>query len=94
MRRIGVLERDHGYTLIGIPYDRPVVGYGGETVNTLRLWSAVAPDGRGGRGGEPPPLRTDGTAGCGESRVVCGGDMGSQRLPGAPRLARTTRAMK
>src|SRR5579883_2408699 len=35
-----VLERDHGYTLIGIPYDRPVVGYGGETVNTLRLWSA------------------------------------------------------
>ena len=39
-----VLERDHGYTVIGIPYDRPVVGYGGETVNTLRLWSAVAPD--------------------------------------------------
>jgi glycogen phosphorylase len=39
-----VLERDHGYTVIGIPYDRPVVSYGGETVNTLRLWSAVAPD--------------------------------------------------
>jgi glycogen phosphorylase len=30
--------------LIGIPFDRPVVGYGGETVNTLRLWSAGAPD--------------------------------------------------
>jgi starch phosphorylase len=31
-------------TLIGIPYDRPVVGYGGKTINTLRLWSAAAPD--------------------------------------------------
>jgi len=30
--------------LIGIPYDRPVVGYGGKTINTLRLWSAAAPD--------------------------------------------------
>src|SRR5215467_807866 len=30
-------------TLIGIPYDRPVVGYGGKTINTLRLWAAVAP---------------------------------------------------
>jgi glycogen phosphorylase len=29
-------------TLIGVPYDRPVVGYGGKTVNTLRLWSATA----------------------------------------------------
>jgi glycogen phosphorylase len=29
-------------TLIGVPYDRPVVGYGGMTVNTLRLWSATA----------------------------------------------------
>ncbi len=27
-------------TLIGIPYDRPVIGYGGKTINTLRLWSA------------------------------------------------------
>ena len=26
----------------GIPYDIPVVGYGGKTVNTLRLWSAKA----------------------------------------------------
>ena len=31
-------------TLIGVPYDRPVVGYGGKTVNTLRLWSATAAD--------------------------------------------------
>ncbi|HTL27719.1 MAG TPA: glycogen/starch/alpha-glucan phosphorylase, partial [Tepidisphaeraceae bacterium] len=30
-------------TLIGIPYDRPVVGYGGKTINTLRLWAAAAP---------------------------------------------------
>jgi starch phosphorylase len=30
--------------LIGIPFDRPVVGYGGKTVNTLRLWAAAAPD--------------------------------------------------
>ena len=29
-------------SLIGVPYDRPVVGYGGRTVNTLRLWSATA----------------------------------------------------
>jgi starch phosphorylase len=31
-------------TLFGIPYDRPVVGYGGKTINTLRLWAAAAPD--------------------------------------------------
>ncbi len=31
-------------TLIGIPYDRPVVGYGGSTINTLRLWAADAPE--------------------------------------------------
>ncbi len=30
--------------LFGVPYDRPVVGYGGKTINTLRLWSAAAPD--------------------------------------------------
>ena len=28
--------------LIGIPYDRPVVGYGGKTINTLRLWAVKA----------------------------------------------------
>src|SRR5256712_779159 len=26
--------------LLGIPFDRPVVGYGGKTINTLRLWEA------------------------------------------------------
>jgi len=31
-------------TLIGMPFDRPVVGYGGKTINTLRLWAAGAPD--------------------------------------------------
>src|SRR3989475_436820 len=30
--------------LFGLPSDRPVVGYGGKTINTLRLWSAAAPD--------------------------------------------------
>jgi len=32
----------HPSILRGIPYDRPVVGYGGKTINTLRLWSADA----------------------------------------------------
>jgi glycogen phosphorylase len=31
-------------TLIGIPFDRPAVGYGGKNINTLRLWAAAAPD--------------------------------------------------
>src|SRR5262245_45618739 len=31
-------------TVIGMPFDRPVVGYGGKAINTLRLWAAVAPD--------------------------------------------------
>src|SRR5467141_1890712 len=31
-------------TLIGMPFDRPVVGYGGKTIHTLRLWAAAAPD--------------------------------------------------
>ena len=30
--------------LLGVPYDRPVVGYGGKTINTLRLWAASSPD--------------------------------------------------
>jgi glycogen phosphorylase len=29
-------------SLIGVPFDRPVVGYGGKTINTLRLWAAAA----------------------------------------------------
>jgi starch phosphorylase len=35
---------DRPSSLIGIPFDRPVVGYGGKTINTLRLWAAGAPD--------------------------------------------------
>ena len=35
---------NHPSTLIGIPFDRPIVGYAGTTVNTLRLWGAAAPD--------------------------------------------------
>jgi starch phosphorylase len=31
-------------TLLGIPFDRPVIGYGGSTINTLRLWAAAAHD--------------------------------------------------
>jgi starch phosphorylase len=31
-------------TLIGMPFDRPVVGYGGRAINTLRLWAARAPN--------------------------------------------------
>lgn len=30
--------------LVGVPYDRPIVGFGGRTVNSLRLWSAAAHD--------------------------------------------------
>ena len=36
--------RGRPMTLIGIPFDRPVVGYGGSTINTLRLWAAAAHD--------------------------------------------------
>ena len=35
---------DRPSSLIGIPFDRPVVGYGGKTINTLRLWAAAASD--------------------------------------------------
>ena len=35
---------DRPSTLIGLPFDRPVVGYGGKTINTLRLWAAAAPE--------------------------------------------------
>lgn len=37
-------EWDHTTLLLGVPFDRPVVGYGGKTVNTLRLWGAESPD--------------------------------------------------
>ena len=31
-----------GQTVLGVPYDLPIAGYGNGTVNTLRLWSARA----------------------------------------------------
>ncbi len=34
----------HPAHLLGVPYDRPVVGYGGQTINTLRLWGAASPE--------------------------------------------------
>jgi glycogen phosphorylase len=30
--------------LLGLPYDRPIVGYGGQNINTLRLWAAGSPE--------------------------------------------------
>ena len=30
--------------LLGLPYDRPIVGYGGQNINTLRLWAASSPE--------------------------------------------------
>jgi len=44
--RAGVLRPILGRpsTLLGIPFDRPVIGYGGKTINTLRLWAASTPD--------------------------------------------------
>jgi glycogen phosphorylase len=30
--------------LVGVPYDRPVIGFGGLTINTLRLWNAATHD--------------------------------------------------
>src|SRR5215467_6124274 len=44
--RDGKLEiiPDRPSTLFGIPFDRPIVGYGGKTINTLRLWAAAASD--------------------------------------------------
>jgi len=42
----GVLRAVPGHPshLLGVPCDRPVVGYGGGTVNTLRLWKAESPE--------------------------------------------------
>lgn len=41
--------RDHfkwvgGEIVTGMAYDTPIIGYGGKTVNTLRLWSAKSPE--------------------------------------------------
>jgi starch phosphorylase len=35
--------RGNPMNFLGVPYDRPVVGYGGKTINTLRLWEAATP---------------------------------------------------
>jgi starch phosphorylase len=35
---------DRPSTLYGVPFDRPVIGYGGKTINTLRLWAASTRD--------------------------------------------------
>jgi starch phosphorylase len=42
----GVLRAVPGHPshLLGVPHDRPVVGYGGRTINALRLWEASTPD--------------------------------------------------
>jgi glycogen phosphorylase len=37
------VHRGQPMSLLGMPYDRPVVGYGGKTINTLRLWKAATP---------------------------------------------------
>jgi starch phosphorylase len=29
---------------LGIPYDRPIIGFGGRNINTLRLWGAASPE--------------------------------------------------
>ena len=34
----------HATHLLGLPCDRPVVGYGGSNIDTLRLWTAASPD--------------------------------------------------
>ena len=38
------VTRNRPSTLLGIAYDRPVVGYGANCINTLRLWAAAAPE--------------------------------------------------
>jgi starch phosphorylase len=35
--------RNRPSSLLGVAYDRPVVGYGAKCINTLRLWAAAAP---------------------------------------------------
>src|SRR5580658_10498246 len=38
------ITRNRTSSLLGIAYDRPVVGYGAHCINTLRLWAAAAPE--------------------------------------------------
>jgi len=45
LRGAGItIHRNRPSNLLGIAYDRPVVGYGAHCINTLRLWAAAAPD--------------------------------------------------
>lgn len=37
-----VLVKMNGQTVRAVPYDMPVIGWGGKTVNTLRLWQSEA----------------------------------------------------
>lgn len=41
--RVG-FRRNNAETVIAIPYDMPIVGYGNKHINTLRLWQAQAPE--------------------------------------------------
>ena len=43
-RRGQIVPQPGAMKLIGLPFDRPVVGFGGKTINTLRLWGCAAPD--------------------------------------------------
>jgi glycogen phosphorylase len=36
--------RNRPSNLLGMAYDRPIVGYGANCINTLRLWAAAAPE--------------------------------------------------
>src|SRR5262249_34688278 len=40
---VETLVANQPVVLLGLPFDRPVVGYGGKTINTLRLWEAGTP---------------------------------------------------
>jgi hypothetical protein len=45
LRGAGIsIQRNRPSSLLGVAYDRPVVGYGGHCINTLRLWAAAAPN--------------------------------------------------
>ena len=38
------VHRGQATHMLGVPFDRPVVGFGGKTINTLRLWQAATPN--------------------------------------------------
>ena len=37
-----VLVTFKGQTVVAVPYDTPIIGFGGDTINTLRLWQSEA----------------------------------------------------